>query len=139
MEVNEVTEKVIGCLYQVSNTLGCGFLEKVYENAGGIEIAKAGLRVQQQFPIQVRYEGVVVGDYFADLLVEELVLVELKTVKAFDDVHIAQCLNYLRATGLPVCLLVNFYYPKLEIKRIIPHDSWKAQRRYAKITTDKHG
>ncbi len=125
MEVNEITEKVIGCLYQVSNSLGCGFLEKVYENASVIAIEKAGLRVQQQFPIQVRYEGVVVGDYFADLLVEELVLVELKTVKAFDDVHIAQCLNYLRATGLPVCLLVNFYRPKVEIKRIVPHDSWK--------------
>ena len=127
MEVNDITEKIIGCLYQVSNTLGCGFLEKVYENASGIAIAKSGLRVRQQFPIQVRYEGVVVGDYYADLLVEELVLVELKTVKAFDDVHIAQCLNYLRATGLPVCLLVNFYRPKLEIKRIIPHDSWKIQ------------
>lgn len=126
MEVNDITEKIIGCLYQVSNSLGCGFLEKVYENASGIAIAKASLRVQQQFPIQVRYEGVVVGDYFADLLVEELVLVELKTVKAFDDVHTAQCLNYLRATGLPVCLLVNFYRPKLEIKRIIPHDSWKS-------------
>ncbi len=128
MEVHEITEKVIGCLFQVSNSLGCGFLEKVYENASGIAIAKAGLRVQQQFPIEVRYEGVVVGDYFADLLVEELVLVELKTVKAFDDVHIAQCLNYLRATGLPVCLLVNFYRPKLEIKRIVPHDSWKIQK-----------
>ncbi|GAB4462674.1 MAG: GxxExxY protein [Anaerolineales bacterium] len=128
MEVNEITEKVIGCLYQVSNSLGCGFLEKVYENASVIAIAKAGLRVQQQFPIQVRYEGVVVGDYFADLLVEDLVLVELKTVKAFDDIHTAQCLNYLRATGLPVCLLVNFYRPKLEIKRIVPHDSWKIQR-----------
>ncbi len=128
MAVNEITEKVIGCLYQVSNTLGCGFLEKVYENASAIAIAQAGLRVQQQFPIQVRYEGVVVGDYFADLLVEELVLVELKTVKAFDEIHTAQCLNYLRATGLPVCLLVNFYRPKLEIKRIVPHDSWKVQR-----------
>lgn len=125
MEVNEITEKVIGCLYQVSNSLGCGFLEKVYENASVIAIAKAGLRVQQQFPIQVRYEGVVVGDYFADLLVEELVLVELKAVKAFEEIHLAQCLNYLRATGLPVCLLVNFYRPKVEIKRIIPHDSWK--------------
>ena len=128
MEVNEITEKIIGCLYQVSNSLGCGFLEKVYENASGIAIVKAGLRVQQQFPIQVRYEGVVVGDYFADLLVEELVLVELKTVKAFDEIHTAQCLNYLRATGLPVCLLVNFYRPKVEIKRIVPHDSWKNRK-----------
>ncbi|NWG32982.1 MAG: GxxExxY protein [Chloroflexi bacterium] len=129
MEVNEITERVIGCLYQVSNTLGCGFLEKVYENASAIAIAKAGLRVQQQFPIKVRYEGIIVGEFFADLLVEELVLVEMKAVKLLEDVHTAQCLNYLRATGLPVCLLVNFYRPKVEIKRIIPHDSWKTNHR----------
>ncbi len=128
MEVNEITEKVIGCLYQVSNTLGCGFLEKVYENASGIAIAKTGLQVQQQYPIQVRYDGVVVGEYFADLLVEELVLVEMKAVKLLEEIHTAQCLNYLRATGLPVCLLVNFYRPKVEIKRIIPHDSWKSRK-----------
>ncbi len=128
MEVNEITEKVIGCIYLVSNTLGCGFLEKVYENASGIAIAKTGLRVQQQYSIQVRYDGIVVGEFFADLLVEELVLVEMKTVKSLEEIHTAQCLNYLRATGLPVCLLVNFYRPKVEIKRIIPHDSWKIRK-----------
>jgi len=128
MEVNEITEKVIGCIYQVSNTLGCGFLEKVYENATGIAVAKTGLMVQQQYPIKVRFEGIVVGEFFADLLVEELVLVEIKAVKLLEDVHTAQCLNYLRATGLPVCLLVNFYRPSVEIKRIIPHGSWKTQR-----------
>jgi GxxExxY protein len=128
MDVNEITEKVIGCIFQVSNTLGGGFLEKVYENATGIAVAKIGLRVQQQYPITVRYEGIVVGEFFADLLVEELVLVEMKAVKLLEDVHTAQCLNYLRATGLPVCLLVNFYRPRVEIKRIIPHDSWKTQK-----------
>jgi GxxExxY protein len=128
MEVNEITEKVIGCLYQVSNSLGCGFLEKVYENASRIAITKAGLKVHQQYPIQVQYEGVIVGEYFADILVEDLVLVEMKAVKLLEDVHTAQCLNYLRATGFPVCLLVNFYRPKVEIKRIVPHDSWKSRK-----------
>jgi GxxExxY protein len=128
MDINEITEKVIGCIYQVSNTLGCGFLEKLYENALGIAISKTGLGVQQQYPIQVRYDGIVVGEFSAELLVEELVLVEMKTVKLLEEIHTAQCLNYLRATGLPVCLLVNFYRPKVEIKRIIPHDSWKIRK-----------
>jgi GxxExxY protein len=121
-------QKIIGCLYNVSNTLGGGFLEKIYQNAAVIEIAKTGLLVRQQYPIQVRYDGVIVGEYFADLLVQDLALVELKAVRLLDEVHAAQCLNYLRATGLAVCLLVNFYRPKLEIRRIIPHASWKASR-----------
>lgn len=124
-ELNQLTQKVIGCLYTVSNTLGGGFLEKIYQNAAAIEIAKSGLIVHQQYPIQVKYDGILVGEYFADLLVQNQVLVELKAVRLLDDVHAAQCMNYLRATGLPVCLLVNFYRPKLEIRRIIPHTSWK--------------
>jgi GxxExxY protein len=123
-ELNQITQKVIGCLYTVSNTLGGGFLEKVYQNAAALEIAKAGLSVHQQHPICVKYNGMIVGEYFADLLVQNLVLVELKAVRLLDEVHAAQCMNYLRATGLPVCLLVNFYRPKLEIRRIIPHTSW---------------
>ncbi len=126
MEVNEITEKIIGCVYKVSNTLGGGFAEKVYENATAIEVGKSGLRARQQYPIKVAYDGIVVGEFFADLLVEELVLVEFKAVKLLEEVHVAQSLNYLRATGLPVCLLVNFYRPKVEIRRIIPHDSWKS-------------
>jgi len=126
MEINEITEKIISCVYKVSNTLGGGFAEKVYENATAIEVEKSGLRVRQQYPIKVAYDGIVVGEFFADLLVEELVLVEFKAVKLLEEVHVAQCLNYLRATGLPVCLLVNFYRPKVEIRRIIPHDSWKS-------------
>ena len=124
MEVNEVTEKIIGCLFNVSNTLGGGFLEKVYENASAIEISKTGLCVKQQYPIEVKYDGILVGQFYADLLVAELVLVELKAVKLLEDVHTAQCLNYLRATGLPVCLLVKFYHPKLELKRSIANSSW---------------
>ena len=124
MEVNEITGKVIGSLFKVGNTLGGGFLEKVYENASTIEIAKAGLSVKQQFPIEVKYDEIIVGQYIADLLVEDLVLVEFKAVKMLEEVHTAQCLNYLRATNLPVCLLVNFYRPKIEIKRLIANNVW---------------
>jgi GxxExxY protein len=127
-ELNQITQKVIGCLYTVSNTLGGGFLEKVYQNSAAIEIVKTGLLVHQQYPIHVLYDGIVVGEFFADLLVQNLVLIELKAVKLLDEVHAAQCMNYLRATGLPVCLLVNFYRPKLEIRRIIPHNAWKPPR-----------
>lgn len=128
MEINEITEKVIGAMFKVSNTLGSGFLEKVYENASAIEVGKTGLQVVQQYPIEVRYDNIVVGNFFADLFVENLVLVELKTVKRLTDIHTAQCLNYLRATGLPICLLVNFYKPKVEIRRIIPYSSWQKRK-----------
>ena len=117
-DLNRLTEKVIGCVYRVANTLGCGFLEKVYENALALELQKAGLGVRQQAPVQVRYDGAVVGEYVADLLVEGTVLLELKAVKAIEDVHFAQCLNYLKASGLPLGLLVNFGTPRVQIKRV---------------------
>lgn len=118
-ELNRITERIIGCVYRVSNTLGAGFLEKVYENALALELRKAGLEVAQRHSVQVKYDGAVVGDFVADLLIEEKVLVELKAVKAMDDIHTAQCLNYLKATGLALCLLVNFGKPKVEIRRIV--------------------
>ena len=118
-ETNLVTEAIIGAAYQVSNTLGNGFLEKVYENALAIEIRKSNLQVAQQHPISVQYSGVVVGEFVADLLVQDEVLVELKAVKALDEIHLAQCLNYLKATGRRVCLLINFGNPKVEIKRVM--------------------
>jgi GxxExxY protein len=114
--LNAITARVIGGAFQVSNTLGCGFLEKVYENALAHELRKNGLKVVQQHPVPVYYDGVLVGDFFADLLVDELVLVELKAVKAFDENHEAQCLNYLRGTGLPICFLMNFGKPRVDIK-----------------------
>ena len=117
--LNELTQKIIGCAYVVANTLGCGFLEKVYENSLAHELRMAGLVAEQQKPIQVRYDGIVVGDYCADMLVEQSVLVELKAVKALDATHLAQCLNYLKAAGLRICLLLNFGAPRLEIKRVI--------------------
>jgi len=119
LRINQLTEKVIGCAHLISNTLGAGFLEKVYENALVLELRNAGLEVGQQHPVPVFYKSVQVGDYTADLLVEGCVIVELKAVKALDEIHAAQCLNYLRATGLSVCLLINFAKPRLQIKRIV--------------------
>lgn len=118
-KINLITEKIIGCAYKVANGLGCGFLEKVYENALAYELQKVDLQVDQQKVIKVYYDSVEVGYYEADLLIEGCVLVELKTVKNLDDVHKAQCLNYLKATGLKICLLINFGNPKVEVKRIV--------------------
>jgi len=117
--LDQITEKVIGCVHQVSNSLGAGFLEKVYENALVVELYQAGLQVAQQHRIEVRYKDVLVGDYVADLLIEGRVIVEVKAVKVLDDIHAAQCLNYLKATGLQVCLLVNFGTPKAVVRRIV--------------------
>ncbi len=91
----------------------------MYENALAHELRKAGLNVEQQRAVQVHYDGIVVGDYVADLLVEGCVLVELKTVQALNEVHMAQCMNYLKATGLHICLLMNFAKPRVEIRRIV--------------------
>jgi GxxExxY protein len=118
-ELNKITEQIIGCAFTVSNELGSGFLEKVYENALAHELRRAGIRVEQQYPIKVYYDGVVVGDYVADLLVEDCVLVELKAIKALGDVEMAQCLNYLKATNSRICLLLNFGQPRVQVKRIV--------------------
>ncbi len=118
-KIDKLTQTVIRCAFAVSNTLGCGFLEKVYENALTHELRKAGLQVQQQHGITVYYDGVAAGEYAADLLVEGTLPVELKAVKEFDDIHVAQCLNYLRATKLRLCLLMNFGKPKVEVRRIV--------------------
>lgn len=118
-ELNQVTEQIIGSAFTVSNELGSGSLEKVYENALAHELRKAKIRVEQQYPIQVYYDGIVVGNYVADLLIEDCVLVELKAVKALGNVEMAQCLNYLRATDLRICLLLNFGRPRVEVKRIV--------------------
>ena len=119
LKLNAITEKIIGCAFQVSSTLGCGFLEKVHENALAIEMRKSNMEVLQQHNVQVHYGNNVVGEYTADLLVEQEILVELKATKALDEIHTAQCLNYLKANGFKTCLLLNFGRPKLEMKRII--------------------
>jgi GxxExxY protein len=117
--MNKITELVIGGAYRVANTLGCGFLEKVYENALAHELRKAGLRVDQQKSIEVYYDGVVVGYYVADLLVEDRVPVELKTARSLDDVHLAQTLNFARAARVSLALLINFGSSRVEVKRVI--------------------
>lgn len=117
--LNELSEKIIGAAFEVSNILGTGFLEKVYENALNVELKLRGLKTFQQAPLKVYYKNELVGDYIVDILVEDHILVELKTVKEFDDIHIAQCLNYLRITGLKLCLLINFSKARVEIKRIV--------------------
>jgi GxxExxY protein len=114
--LNQLSDAVLGCAFTVLNTLGAGFLEKVYENALAHELRKNGLGVAQR-SITITYDGTAVGEYFADLLVEDTLLIELKATKALDEVY-AQCINYLKATGLQLCLLLNFGKPRLEIKRI---------------------
>lgn len=117
--INEITEAIIGGSFKVGATLGCGFLEKVYENALAHELRSLGLNVKQQHEISVHYSGIIVGSYCADLLVEDCVLVELKAVRDLNDVMRAQCLNYLKATELQICLLINFGNPRVEVKRIV--------------------
>ena len=104
----ETTEKIIKAYYHVYNTLGCGFLEKVYENALAVALRKQGLVVEQQVPVSVFFEGVLVGEYFADLRVGGLVIVEAKAAESIHSAHEAQLLNYLRATWVEVGLLLNF-------------------------------
>jgi GxxExxY protein len=116
--INKITEKIIGCAYTIINVLGCGFLEKIYENALAHELKKSGFKVLQQHEIEVFYDGVIVGKYVADLFVEDFVLVELKAISSLDESHKAQRLNYLEATGLKIGLLLNFGKPGIEIKRI---------------------
>ena len=116
---NSITEVIIGCAYRVANSLGPGFLEKVYENAMFHEIRKTEYNVCQQYPINVLYEDVVVGEYFADLLIQDEIIVELKAVKALDVSHFAQCMNYLKGTRKKLGLLINFGAQKVEIRRLI--------------------
>jgi len=110
----------LGAAFRVSSTLGQGFLEKVYENSLVHELRKAGLHVEQQCPVQVRYDGQIVGDYITDILVERVVILEIKAAGGLDRVHYSQCANYLRATGLRICLLLNFGLPSPRIETYRP-------------------
>ena len=113
---DELSHSVIGAAYKVFNTLGFGFLESVYEKSMVIELLKNGIQVQSQHPIQVRYENQVVGDFYADLLIENHLIIELKAVTKLAAAHEVQLVNYLNATGLNHGLLINFG-PKIEVKR----------------------
>ena len=114
-----LVKAVIGAAYEVSNTLGAGFLEKVYERALTKELALRGLGVKSQVSYPVVYKGQRVGEYVADLVVENRILVELKCVDQFCSEHLANCINYLKASHVRLALLINFQKPKVEWKRII--------------------
>ncbi|MCP4666040.1 MAG: GxxExxY protein [Deltaproteobacteria bacterium] len=119
MDINELTYLINGAIFEVNRVLGAGFLEKVYENALFVELRNRGLKVESQAPINVKYKGEEVGVYFADMVVQDRVILELKAVDSLQKIHEAQLLNYLKATGYKVGLLVNFKHPKAEIKRFV--------------------
>jgi GxxExxY protein len=116
-ELNDISFKIIGAAYKVNNTLGVGFLEKVYENALCWEMRKSSLEVAQQVSVPVMYDGREVGNYVPDLIVESRIVVEVKATDAADRIYRAQCINYLRATGLKICLLLNFGRERLQVAR----------------------
>ena len=117
-KLNEISGRVLGCAIKVAKALRPGYLEKVYENALVYEMKKDGLQVETQVRLEVWYEDIVVGHFFADVVVEGVLLLELKMTDAIGDAHIAQALNYLTTTGLPLCLILNFGTSKLGIKRV---------------------
>lgn len=114
----KITQRILGACFDVSNELGCGFLESVYARAVMIALNDVGLNAKSQVPLKVMFRKQVVGDFCPDILVEDEVIVELKAVKALAPEHVAQVLNYLKATGLKVGLLVNFGTSKIEYRRL---------------------
>ncbi len=114
-----LTERVLGAVFEVSNTLGAGFLEKVYERALVRELGLRGIRATTQASFAITYKGHYVGEYVADILVEDVLVVELKCAEHLANEHTAQCLDYLQASGRTLCLLINFQKPKVEWKRIV--------------------
>ena len=119
MDINDITYQIRAAIFEVNRVLGYGFLEKVYENALLIELKKRGLNAKAQVPINVFYKGELVGEYFADIVVEDKVILELKAIETLQKIHEAQLLNYLKATKYKAGLLVNFKHPKAEIKRFV--------------------
>lgn len=115
----DLSYKIVELALEVHNELGCGFLEKVYENALMILLEKEGIPAKQQAPADVCFQGKVVGQYFADILVDNKIILELKTVDTIANVHKAQVLNYLRATGIKLGLILNFAKPRFEYKRLV--------------------
>ena len=119
MDINDITYAINGAVFEVNKVLGPGFLERVYENALLIELRERGLKAENRVPIKVFYKDKVVGEYIADILVEGKVILELKAVDRLDKIHEAQLLNYLKATGVQIGLLINSTHPKAEIKRMV--------------------
>ncbi|MBN2592672.1 MAG: GxxExxY protein [Sedimentisphaerales bacterium] len=115
----DLSYKIIELALEVHNELGCGFLEKVYENALMVLLDREGIPVKQQAPADVYFQNKVIGQYFADILVDNKIILELKTVGTISDVHKAQVLNYLRATGIKLGLIMTFVKPRFEYKRLV--------------------
>ena len=115
---NALTDQIVSCAYQVGRVLGPGFLEKVYEKALTIELFQAGLKIETQKQIHVHYKEHVIGEYFADMVVEDEIIIELKATKAIESIHFAQCQNYLKATGMKLGLVINFGEEKVKIRRV---------------------
>jgi GxxExxY protein len=118
VDLNSLTEAVIGAAFEVSNTLGAGFLEKLYERALVNELALRGITAVTQVSYPVVYKGRLIGEFQPDLVVENILIVELKCVDRFAPTHLAQCLSYLQASGLTLALLLNFQHPKVECRRV---------------------
>lgn len=119
MDINDITYKINGAVFEVNHVLGSGFLEKVYEKALLFELRLRGLKAESQIPVKVIYKEKTVGEYNADIVVENQVIIELKAVEQLQKIHEAQILNYLKATGYKIGILVNFKHPKAEIRRFI--------------------
>jgi GxxExxY protein len=117
MEYKELTEKIIGCAYRVYNKMGFGFLESVYEKCMLIELRKAGLNAESQKPITVYYEDEIVGEFVADIIVNDTIILELKSLRRIIKAHEVQLVNYLVATGKPAGLILNFGESKVDVKR----------------------
>ncbi|MEK7309799.1 MAG: GxxExxY protein [Planctomycetota bacterium] len=115
----ELSYQIMNLVFEVHNKLGCGFLEKVHENAVCIKLRKSGVNAIQQAPISVYFEDEIVGEYFADILIEDKIILELKCVDEISDIHRAQVINYLRATNMRLGIIINFAKPKLEYERIV--------------------
>ena len=123
----DVTDKILGCFYRVGNKMGHGFLESVFHKAMFHELIKAGVTVRSRVSLPVWYDGKIVGDFEADLIVEECVIIEIKAGRAIDPSGVAQLMNYLRASAIEVGLLLNFG-PRLEFKRLVFENSRKEPR-----------
>ncbi len=117
MLYEELTGKILEACFEVSNELGVGYIESVYEKALQVALIQKGLSVERQLPLKVSFRGVMVGDFSADMIVEGKVLLELKAVDAFSNRHFAQLLNYLKATGIEVGMVINFGTPKIQYRR----------------------
>ena len=116
---DDISKAIIGCVFEVVNTLGRGFVENIYANALAKELIRQTIEVRREFPVKVHYKEELVGEFFCDLLVESKVIVEVKASSGLNNLQLSQCLNYLKATGYKLCLRINFGASSVQVKRIV--------------------